>query len=80
MQVLLVLINGLLMLFAFYLGKHDKEELDPIRNIERAQEKIEEHNEKASAKEYKKEQEAQERAEIYNIDHYDGTSVGQKDI
>ena len=80
MQVLLVFINGLLMLFAFYLVKHDKEELDPIRNIEKVQEKIEEHKEKASAKEYKKEQEAQERTEIYNIDHYDGTSVGQKDI
>ena len=44
------------------------------------QDKVEEHKEKVIEREYKKEQEAQEKAEIYNIDHYDGTSIGQKDI
>ena len=76
MEVLLVLVNGFFMLLAFYLGKHDKEDLNPIRYIEN----VEEHKEKVIEREYKKEQEAQEKAEIYNIDHYDGTSIGQKDI
>ncbi len=80
MQVLLVLTNGILMLFAFYLGKHDKVKINPIKYIENVQEKVEEHKEKVLEKEYKKEQEAQEKAEMYNIDHYNGTGIGQKDI
>ena len=80
MEVLLVLVNGFFMLLAFYLGKHDKEDLNPIRYRENVQDKVEEHKEKVIEREYKKEQEAQEKAEIYNIDHYDGTSIGQKDI
>lgn len=39
---------------SFYLGKHDKEDLNPIRYIENVQDKVEEHKEKVIEREYKK--------------------------
>ena len=80
MEILLVLVVGILMLLAFYMGKHEKEEVSPINTIEKVQERIEQHKEKVEAREEKKERDNQIKNEMYNIDNYDGTGFGQKEI
>ena len=79
--ILIVITIGIMDILCFYFGakigqkavNNQPIEINPVKAVSRT---IDEHKAK---KEQDKENEYYESI-MYNIDHYDGTSIGQKDI
>ena len=84
MEVVSILVTGTLCIACFYIGakvgqqtsKGETLELPQLNPVATIQEKAQERREKKAAEEEK----ARLDALLYNIDNYDGTGFGQKDI
>lgn len=80
MEIVLVLITGIMNILCFYFGAKIGQKVinnEPVKmKIKSPIQAIKEHEER---KEIKREQEIEETI-MHNIDVYDGTSIGQKDI
>lgn len=80
MEILLVLVVGILMLTAFYMGKESKENIGPIKTIGKVTNKIEEIKNNQEQKQEEKLKAELHKKELENIDNFDGTDKGQHDL
>ncbi len=79
--VLIIASIGIMNILCFFIGarvgqkvvRQEKIELNPIKAVNKAKEERKEKKEKELEDEYMK-------TVMYNIDNYNGTSLGQKDI